>query len=59
MAAETHARVSMKNRLQHHILNWIVISRYRMVHRGIPKTITQRCLVLLEVFLKRINLITS
>jgi len=59
MAPENYPAYSMKNRMQHYILNWIVISRYKMVHRGIPKTTTQRYLVLLENFLKKINVIAS
>jgi len=44
--------------IQHHILNRIVVSLYRIVHHGVPKSITLRYLVLLENFLKKINIIT-
>ncbi len=49
---------SLKDKIQHHILNWIVISRYQMVHMGIPKKTTLRYLVLLENFLKRMNILS-
>lgn len=49
----------LKDRVQHYILNWIVISRYQMVHHGVSKNITQRYLGLLENILKRINIINS
>lgn len=58
MASRNWLGFSIKNMIQHHILNWIVVSRYRMVHHGIPKSITLRYLVLLENFLKKINIIT-
>jgi hypothetical protein len=49
----------LKARVQHHLLNWIVISRYRIVRLGVPKAAAQRSLVALENLLKKINLITS
>lgn len=58
MASNNGLKSSMKNRVQHYLLNWIVISRYHMVHRGIPKTITLRYLAFLENFLRKINIIT-
>jgi len=60
MASSTYSTLHpAKSRMQHYILNWIVISRYRMVHCGIPKKTTVRCLLLVENFLKKINLIAS
>lgn len=53
------SRDSLKNRAQHYILNWIVISRYQMVRHGIPKKTTQRCLMVLENLLRKINIIDS
>ncbi len=57
MANGNQSRASFKNRVQHHLLNWIVISRYQMVHHGIPKNITLRYLVFLENLLKKINVL--
>lgn len=49
---------TFKSRLQHHILNWIVISRYQLVQRGVSKSATLRSLLLVEHLLKKIHLIT-
>lgn len=51
-------KFSIKNKIQHHILNWIVVSRYRMVHNGVPKNITLRYLTFLEKLLRKSNIIT-
>jgi len=45
--------------MQHYILNWILISRYRMVRCGIPKKTTVRCLLAVENFLKKLHLLAS
>jgi len=50
-------KASFRNSIQHHLLNWIVSSRYKMVQRGIPKRITLKYLLLLENFLKKVNII--
>jgi len=50
-------RYTVKDKIQHHILNWIVISRYKMVHHGIPKIATLKYLGNLESVLKRFNII--
>jgi len=56
--ASTHAkRCNLKDRLQHHLLNWIVIFRYRMVHHGISKNTTLKYLGSLENILKKLNII--
>jgi len=59
MKTREENRGTMRSRMQHYILNWIVISRYQMVHHGLSKKATQRCLVKLESILRRINLINS
>ncbi len=57
MISRNTCLVSVKNRIQHHVLNWIVITRYQMVQRGFPKNATLKYLVMLENFLKKINVI--
>jgi hypothetical protein len=57
MASTLLKRCTVKDKIQHHILNWIVISRYRMVHHGIPKIATLKYLGNLESILKRLNII--
>jgi len=57
MAPKDVIRCSVKDTIQHHLLNWIVIFRYRMVHHGIPKNATLKYLGNLENILKRLNLI--
>jgi hypothetical protein len=57
MASTLLNRCTIKDKIQHHILNWIVISRYRMVHHGIPKIATLKYLGNLESILKRLNII--
>ena len=57
-SSNLHA-LSVRERLQHYILNWLVISRYKMVHHGIPKETTVRCLMKIENFLKRLHLLAS
>ncbi len=58
MASRDLVRFSIKNKIQHHILNWIVASRYRMVHNGVSKNSTLRYLTFLENLLRKINIIT-
>ena len=55
--ASTHVqRCSLRDRLQqHHSLNWIVISRYRMAHHGISKNAMLKHLGNLENILKKIK----
>jgi hypothetical protein len=48
----------LKSIIQHYLLNWILISRYHLVHRGIPKALALRYLSLFETFLKKINVVT-
>ncbi len=48
-----------KSRLQHYLLNWILISRYQMVQYGIPKEMTVRSLSMLEYVLKKIRIIKT
>jgi len=57
MASTRLKRCTVKDKIQHHVLNWIVISRYKMVHRGIPKIATLKYLGNLESILKRLNII--
>lgn len=58
MAPEISHSGTFKSRLQHHILNWIVISRYQLVQHGVSKKTTLRSLLLVEHLLRRIHLIT-
>ncbi len=56
--ASIHAqKCTLRDRLQHHLLNWIVIFRYRMVHHGISKNATLKYLGNLENILKKLNII--
>ena len=56
--AYTHVpRYTLKDRIQHHLLNWIVILRYIMTHNGVPKNITLKNLGGLERILKKFNII--
>ena len=48
---------TVKDKIQHHLLNWIVIFRYRMVHHGISKKATLIYLGSLENILKKLNII--
>ncbi len=47
----------IQQRVQHHLLNWIVISRYRIIRYGIPKPVAVRSLLVVENILKKVNLI--
>jgi len=58
MGSSDDLKYSVKDKIQHHVLNWIVIIRYRMVHHGIPKNLTLKSLGSLESLLKKMNLIT-
>lgn len=58
MTCDLLIKPTLKSRMQHHLLNWILISRYHLVQRGIPKALAQRYLSLLETFLKKINVVT-
>ncbi|GEM_PF-987117 len=56
--ASIHAkRCAVKDRLQHHLLNWIVVFRYRRVHHRISKKATLKYLSSLENILKTLNII--
>jgi hypothetical protein len=48
-----------RDRLQHHILNRIVIFRYRMARLGIPKTVALPFLLLIEYLFIQTGLIAS
>ena len=50
-------RYTLKDRIQHHLLNWIVILRYIMTHNGVPKNIMLKYLGGLERILKKFNMI--
>ncbi len=50
-------RYKVKSTIQHYLLNWIVIFRYRMVHHGISKKATLIYLGNLENVLKKLNII--
>ena len=50
-------RDTLKDRIQHHLLNRIVILRYIMIHNGVPKNITLKYLGGLERILKKFNII--
>ena len=49
---------SLRARIQHYVLNWILISRYQIAHLGVPKKTATRSMLAVENLLKRINLIT-
>ena len=49
---------TVRSRLQHHILNYILISRYQLVANGFPKPITVKYLLKLEHMLVRLNIIS-
>jgi hypothetical protein len=58
MASTGLNRCTAKDKIQHHILNWIVIFRYRMVQHGISKNATLKSLGSLESILKRLKIIS-
>ena len=49
---------SLRSKVQHYILNWIVISRYQMAHLGVPKQAVIRSLLHLEYLLRKINILS-
>jgi len=57
MASTDVHRYTVRDKIQHHLLNWIVIFRYRMVHNGISKNATMKYLGNLESILKKLNII--
>ena len=57
MASTLLKRCTTKDKIQHHLLNWIVIFRYRMVRHGISKNTTLKYLGNLENILKKLNII--
>lgn len=58
MINKEESKYYIKNIVQHHLLNWIVISRYQMINYGIPKKITLRYLTILEDLLKKMKFIS-
>jgi len=58
MSCDLVIKPTFKDKIQHYLLNWIMASRYNLVHRGIPKALALRYLTLLETFLKKINVLT-
>jgi len=48
---------SWRDRVQHYLLNWIMIFRYQMVHHGFSRNTTLKYLGSLESVLKKLNLI--
>ena len=57
MASTRVHRYTLKDRIQHHLLNRIVILRYLMIHNGVPKNIMLKYLGGLERILKKFNII--
>lgn len=58
MAFTALHQCTLKDTIQHYLLNWIMISRYIMVHRGISKKTTLNYLGRLESTLKKLNIIS-
>lgn len=48
---------SLRDRVQHYLLNWIMIFRYQMVHHGFSRNTTMKYLGSLESLLKKLNII--
>jgi hypothetical protein len=50
-------KYTLKDRIQHHLLNWIVMLRYIMIYNGVPKNVTLKYLGGLERILKKLNIV--
>ncbi len=54
-----HCNTTVRNRLQHYILNYILVSRYHLTACGIPKSFAVKWLLKVEHILFKLNIISQ